>query len=506
MAGNVPSTFRATDRFLYSPEHDCLVIRIPLPGRPPEAHTVDALCDLMIAKGHVYATQYEQIPRASSPKIRQLVSSGPALTRGGNVRDQRYQTAPPENEESFTFYMAQCLHYGLDFDLLFPKETAKVALRNAIAASHQHILRVPKSLRKLEAKLRRRFAEGDMSVIVSDSTPVGVALATQVTKSRRKSFPLSMPPRDPVTGQFLRSKQASNSRSLRAGDSARESPGSEISDEAGAEDETEEENVEESSEADSELEVTEEESVEQVSEEDDGVEEESAEEESTEESTEEEIVRGESAQEEYTEEETAGESSESEDVDGNDNGNRIKIGDDSQEALVEETSDEESSGKEDAREASAQSLKSSSKSSNSQEASESSSGKMEESEETNEADNNVEEGEELSQNESLEQYSSSRPSDSSPDSESSTDRAPLDTLKESSQDSSDDSTSEDFQTPLSTHDDRQNTPLEYSDSAESSRSPSSEVLSTPTPTLTTGGEKKKASSWLKSKRKKIRLY
>lgn len=479
--GNVPDTFRADDRYFYSPEHDCLIVQIPSPGLSPKADAPDALRHLLLTKRQPYSIKYEYVLRDSSANIRSLVSWEPARTRGGHLRDERYQIAPPSKEESFIYYMAQCLHYGLDFDLLQP-ETAKVALRDALAEDHQHILRVPRSLRKLQAKLKAKFERGDLTAIVRDLAVSRNSSATPPAKLRRTSIPRSTQSRDPITGQFVGLKGTRNSQHIDLRDSANniseaESFAAETTDNDEAESgdmqqvSSDEQNSEESAEEDSE---------------------EDSEEESKEES------------EEESEEE---DSEEIEDVGKRFEESGDEIGSEGSDAeTVEAASEDESSDEESSSVSSYNPREPSIKAhgpyralpalSTGEEATPSENGEGSETsaEDTDETDSEVEEEAQPSQEANFEEYSETSSRD--PSNESSTH-----TPAGSSRSSSEEDFSENFQTPPSIY--RQYTPLEYSDSEGSTRKPSAEAPSTPTLAVVIN-TKRKAIPDLEERPKKLK--
>jgi hypothetical protein len=102
-------------------------------------------------------------PRASLPHLKALLTPQVRLTRGGNI--SQHQPAPPD-PEPYDFYLAQLVHYGLDFH--FEIEAAQRALEIEIRLGR---LRVPASLVKLEKDLKREFEREQMKARESVITP-----------------------------------------------------------------------------------------------------------------------------------------------------------------------------------------------------------------------------------------------------------------------------------------------------------------------------------------------
>ena len=88
-------------------------------------------------------------PRASLSRLRALLVPQIRLTRAGNI--SLYQPAPPE-PQPYDFYLAQLIHYGLDF--YFDIEAAQRALEIAIRMGRLH---VPAGLVKLEKELKKAY-------------------------------------------------------------------------------------------------------------------------------------------------------------------------------------------------------------------------------------------------------------------------------------------------------------------------------------------------------------
>jgi hypothetical protein len=97
-------------------------------------------------------------PRASLSYLKELLIPQIRLTRGGNI--SQYQPAPPV-EQPYDFYLAQLVHYGLDFH--FKIEAAQRALEIEIRLER---LRVPPGLLKLEKELRREHERLQRSTVV----------------------------------------------------------------------------------------------------------------------------------------------------------------------------------------------------------------------------------------------------------------------------------------------------------------------------------------------------
>ena len=101
---------------------------------------------------HDYLT-YE-IGRSSSDHLMYLLTyvySGPALTKKGKPRVRQ---PPPHEDESFRFYKAQLLHYGLKPSS--DKAGAKKALLETAEANGRE-LKVPAGLSELERELRQKY-------------------------------------------------------------------------------------------------------------------------------------------------------------------------------------------------------------------------------------------------------------------------------------------------------------------------------------------------------------
>ena len=101
-------------------------------------------------------------PRASMSELKRLLFRDVRLTRTGNL--SKYQPLVPESK-SYDFYLAQLVHYGLDF--YFDVEDAKNTLERQMRLG---ILKVPPKLQKLEKELRKASID-DMKKI-QDVTPV----------------------------------------------------------------------------------------------------------------------------------------------------------------------------------------------------------------------------------------------------------------------------------------------------------------------------------------------
>jgi hypothetical protein len=86
-------------------------------------------------------------PRASQSYLKALLIPQLRLTRAGNVSSHQPTPPPPQ---TYDFYLAQLIHYGLDFH--FEIETAQRALEIEIRLDR---LRVPPGLVSLEKELRK---------------------------------------------------------------------------------------------------------------------------------------------------------------------------------------------------------------------------------------------------------------------------------------------------------------------------------------------------------------
>lgn len=217
MIRHLPESFRNKDRFLYSPANDCLTVDIPVPGSVTRVQTPDSSRDPSISQEQQDPIGYERIPRARSGEIHQLVG-GPARTRGGHLRDERYQTAPSSKDHSVVYYMAQCLHYGLDFNMLNARESAKATLRNAIAESDVHKLRVPKRLRRLEMSLRKRYKSSTLPITAPASSSKE-ASTTSGTQAKKNSIMVVVPSIKSLHESVIRSDESSSRRSSTSGNS-----------------------------------------------------------------------------------------------------------------------------------------------------------------------------------------------------------------------------------------------------------------------------------------------
>lgn len=86
-------------------------------------------------------------PRATQSYLRALLMPQLRLTRAGNIS---LHQPPPPSPQPYDFYLAQLIHYGLDFH--FEIEKAQRALEIEITLGR---LRVPSGLRALEKELRK---------------------------------------------------------------------------------------------------------------------------------------------------------------------------------------------------------------------------------------------------------------------------------------------------------------------------------------------------------------
>ncbi len=86
-------------------------------------------------------------PRASLSYLRTLLIPQLRLTRAGNISSHQ---PPPPPARPYDFYLAQLIHYGLDFH--FETESAQRALEIQIRLERLH---VPPGLMRLERELRR---------------------------------------------------------------------------------------------------------------------------------------------------------------------------------------------------------------------------------------------------------------------------------------------------------------------------------------------------------------
>ena len=134
------STLSAQDKFVF--DADGFQVRLPNPASKDEPYLL--------------------YHRALVSELRPHVLPMPRLTRGGNISSHQPE---PAKEQPYTYYLAQLIHYGLDFE--WSKDTAKLSLAKAILAQ---TLRVPKDLIKLEKRLKVLWKEeiGD-TIRVGDS-------------------------------------------------------------------------------------------------------------------------------------------------------------------------------------------------------------------------------------------------------------------------------------------------------------------------------------------------
>ncbi|KAL9110944.1 MAG: hypothetical protein Q9227_004559 [Pyrenula ochraceoflavens] len=156
-------SFRSRSRFLYSPTRG-LLVRIPTPGVATPMLTFDYFNRPIIPTIMAPHGNFEHFPRVETRELRNLVMWEPQRTRSGAIRDAEYQNPPPDQELPFTFYLAQCIHYGLEFNILQGRDGAKMAIMKAISARNGHPLLVPQEVKYLERRLRKRYEAGDESV------------------------------------------------------------------------------------------------------------------------------------------------------------------------------------------------------------------------------------------------------------------------------------------------------------------------------------------------------
>ncbi|ERF74020.1 hypothetical protein EPUS_03835 [Endocarpon pusillum Z07020] len=144
-------------------------------------------------------------PRASVSYLKTLLIPQLRLTRAGNISSHQ---PPPPPPHPYDFYLAQLIHYGLDFH--FETESAQRALEIEIRLGRLH---VPQGLVRLEKELRKvheRKQERDRqhTVRLATQQQLGSTADTAITVDTSEDAPGDKPILRTTHGRSVKRKKA----------------------------------------------------------------------------------------------------------------------------------------------------------------------------------------------------------------------------------------------------------------------------------------------------------
>jgi hypothetical protein len=167
--------------------------------------------------------------RASQSDLRALLMPQLRLTRGGNI--SQHQPDPPA-PQPYDFYLAQLIHYGLDFH--FEIEMAQRALEIELRLGR---LRIPPSLQNLERELERahkraqKKAHEDATKHIAKQQPSGnVDAAISIESSEKESEDEPVPRPGSAKQEKERNKQKIIESSTESEESSEEESSSDVED------------------------------------------------------------------------------------------------------------------------------------------------------------------------------------------------------------------------------------------------------------------------------------